>query len=74
MFGDDSNVAKMAEESHRRYAEIMRDVELMIDDHSELPPSPSRRLSVSQRTCSSSTVHRGRLMANHWASAVVKPI
>lgn len=34
VFGDDTNVAKMAEESHRRYAEIMRDVELMIDDHS----------------------------------------
>lgn len=35
VFGDDSNVAKMAEEAHRRYAEIMRDVELMIDDHSK---------------------------------------
>lgn len=34
VFGDDTNVAKMAEEAHRRYAEIMRDVELMIDDHS----------------------------------------
>ncbi|KAJ4865218.1 IMP-specific 5'-nucleotidase domain-containing protein [Trichoderma breve] len=33
VFGDDTNVAKMAEEAHRRYAEIMRDVELMIDDH-----------------------------------------
>lgn len=27
----------MAEEAHRRYAEIMRDVELMIDDHSREP-------------------------------------
>lgn len=35
VFGDDTNVAKMAEEAHRRYAEIMRDVELMIDDHSK---------------------------------------
>ena len=35
VFGDDNNVAKMAEEAHRRYAEIMRDVELMIDDHSK---------------------------------------
>jgi hypothetical protein len=25
----------MAEEAHRRYAEIMQDVEGMIDDHSE---------------------------------------
>ncbi|QUC19895.1 uncharacterized protein UV8b_04136 [Ustilaginoidea virens] len=31
--GDDASVTKMAEEAHRRYAEIMRDVELMIDDH-----------------------------------------
>lgn len=34
VLGDDTNVAKMAEEAHRRYAEIMRDVEMMIDDHS----------------------------------------
>lgn len=27
-------VAKMAEDAHRRYAEIMKDVEEMIDDHS----------------------------------------
>ena len=27
-------VAQMAEEAHRRYAEIMQDVEDMIDDHS----------------------------------------
>lgn len=39
VFGDDSNVAKMAEEAHRRYAEIMRDVELMIDDHSKATTS-----------------------------------
>jgi IMP and pyridine-specific 5'-nucleotidase len=26
--------SKVGEEAHRRYAEIMRDVELMIDDHS----------------------------------------
>ncbi|PNY24202.1 IMP-specific 5'-nucleotidase 1 [Tolypocladium capitatum] len=33
VFGDGPNVTKMAEEAHRRYAEIMRDVEMMIDDH-----------------------------------------
>ncbi|KAJ4132746.1 IMP 5'-nucleotidase [Fusarium falciforme] len=33
VFGDGPSVAQMADESHRRYAEIMRDVELMIDDH-----------------------------------------
>ncbi|KAH0596977.1 hypothetical protein MHUMG1_05285 [Metarhizium humberi] len=33
VLGDDASVAKMAEEAHRRYAEIMRDVEMMIDDH-----------------------------------------
>jgi hypothetical protein len=32
-------VAQMAEEAHRRYAEIMQDVEGMIDDHSKLPPT-----------------------------------
>jgi IMP and pyridine-specific 5'-nucleotidase len=29
------SVEMMAEEAHRRYWEIMRDVEGMIDDHSE---------------------------------------
>lgn len=29
------SVSQMAAESHRRYAEIMKDVEEMIDDHSE---------------------------------------
>ncbi|CAM1501690.1 Fc.00g036740.m01.CDS01 [Cosmosporella sp. VM-42] len=33
VFGDGPNITQMAEESHRRYAEIMRDVEVMIDDH-----------------------------------------
>ncbi|KAL6858191.1 IMP 5'-nucleotidase [Amphichorda felina] len=33
VFGEGANVSEMAEEAHRRYAEIMRDVELMIDDH-----------------------------------------
>lgn len=37
VLGDDASVAKMAEEAHRRYAEIMRDVEMMIDDHSMFP-------------------------------------
>ncbi|KGQ06621.1 IMP-specific 5'-nucleotidase 1 [Beauveria bassiana D1-5] len=31
--GDGTSVAKMSEEAHRRYAEIMHDVEVMIDDH-----------------------------------------
>jgi hypothetical protein len=30
-------IAQMAEEAHRRYAEIMKDVEDMIDDHSKCP-------------------------------------
>lgn len=30
-----TNVSHMVEEAHRRYAEIMRDVEAMIDDHSQ---------------------------------------
>ncbi len=34
VIGDGTNIANMAEEAHRRYAEIMRDVEMMIDDHS----------------------------------------
>ncbi len=34
VFGEGANVAEMAEEAHRRYAEIMRDVEFMIEDHS----------------------------------------
>ncbi|KAJ6444149.1 IMP-specific 5'-nucleotidase 1 [Purpureocillium lavendulum] len=58
MLGDDTNISKMEEEAHRRYAEIMRDVEMMIDDHivrqkqnqlqvqdgvsSLLPPVPSK--------------------------------
>jgi len=28
------SVAQMSEEAHRRYAEIMRDVEVLVDDHS----------------------------------------
>jgi len=30
-----SSVEQMAEQAHRRYAEIMQDVEDMIDDHSK---------------------------------------
>ena len=37
VFGDGPSITQMAEEAHRRYAEIMRDVELMIDDHSINP-------------------------------------
>jgi len=31
-----STVAQQAEEAHRRYAEILKDVEIMIDDHSNI--------------------------------------
>lgn len=34
VFGDGKSLEKSAQEAHRRYAEIMHDVELMIDDHS----------------------------------------
>ncbi len=34
------SVAQMAEEAHRRYAEIMKDVEDMIDDHSKVYSLP----------------------------------
>ncbi|KAF3349011.1 L-pipecolate oxidase [Verticillium dahliae VDG2] len=34
-----TSLARTAEEAHRRYAEIMRDVELMIDDHITLQPN-----------------------------------
>ena len=37
----EANVDRMAAEAHRRYAEILKDVEYMIDDYSE------RRLSSS---------------------------
>ena len=39
ILGDDASIVKLGEEAHRRYAEIMRDVELMIDDHSKTPTS-----------------------------------
>lgn len=37
VFGE--GITKMAEDAHRRYAEIMRDVEAMIEDHSTSPPA-----------------------------------
>ena len=33
------NISQATEEAHRRYAEIMRDVEVMLDDHSKSRPS-----------------------------------
>lgn len=49
------SVAQMSEEAHRRYAEIMRDVEVMIDDHSAYFPFPS--LSTAQQlTCQQSHI------------------
>ncbi len=43
-----SSVEQMAELAHRRYAEIMLDVEHMIDDHSEQPlvPAPQFLLAL----------------------------
>ena len=35
VFEATGTVGQMAEEAHRRYAEIMQDVERMIDDHSK---------------------------------------
>ncbi len=35
-----SSVAQTRDEAHRRYSEILRDVEVMIDDHSEQHSSP----------------------------------
>lgn len=54
----DGNVAQMAERTHNRYAEIMKDVEDMIDDHSKLfvlmPQNPSTPSSFPQYSCVSS--------------------
>ncbi|WYZ45553.1 hypothetical protein EsH8_VIII_000869 [Colletotrichum jinshuiense] len=36
-----TSIARMAEESHRRYAEIFRDVEHMIDDHIDRQDEPN---------------------------------
>jgi hypothetical protein len=44
VFGEGASITKMAEEAHRRYAEIMRDVELMIDDHSTCYPDARLRI------------------------------
>lgn len=38
--GQGLSLAKAQEEAHRRYSEILRDVEYMIDDHSESAPFP----------------------------------
>ncbi|PFH56250.1 hypothetical protein XA68_16833 [Ophiocordyceps unilateralis] len=46
---EEDEVAKMADEAHRRYAEIMRDVEKMIDDHI------SRQCVASSSSSSSTT-------------------
>ena len=55
VFGNGDSTSKMVEEAHRRYAEIMRDVELMIDDHSEsLPP----KLAILLRSPNNHTVTR----------------
>lgn len=35
-----TDLAQTREEAHRRYSEILRDVEVMIDDHSKSDPFP----------------------------------
>ena len=48
VLGDDGSITKMAKTAHQRYAEIMRDIEQLIKDHSKWPPSccmPSPRAS-----------------------------
>ncbi len=35
--GGEASLAKTRAEAHRRYSEILRDVEAMIDEHSKLP-------------------------------------
>ncbi|RCI13729.1 hypothetical protein L249_8176 [Ophiocordyceps polyrhachis-furcata BCC 54312] len=42
---DEADVAKMADEAHRRYAEIMSDVESLIDDHIQRQSLPHPRPS-----------------------------
>jgi IMP-specific 5'-nucleotidase len=44
-------VAQMAEEAHRRYAEIMKDVEDMIDDHSISVSIPQLGSTHDQFSC-----------------------
>ena len=47
------NVNQATEEAHRRYAEIMRDVEVMLDDHSKsahLLPNPIPPPSTGEAT------------------------
>lgn len=39
--GSSSVVARMASTAHRRYAEIMRDVEALINDHSRMSCPPA---------------------------------
>jgi hypothetical protein len=49
------SIAHMSEEAHRRYAEIFRDVEVMIDDHSATFPSLS---AIESLTCQQSHTNR----------------
>jgi hypothetical protein len=51
LLGDGDSTTKMMEEAHRRYAEIMRDVELMIDDHSAF--SSRHDSCKTRKTCES---------------------
>lgn len=52
-----SSLAQTREEAHRRYSEILRDVEVMIDDHSEDATRPVQLLllihpELTHRSCS----------------------
>lgn len=52
VFEAKGSIGDMATESHRRYAEIMKDVEDMIDDHSasSFGPAPIALLTLPQST------------------------
>lgn len=51
---EEANVGRMAAEAHRRYAEILKDVEEMVDDYSEKPRHPP---GFIHRMLTSSVVH-----------------
>lgn len=69
-----ATVAQMAEEAHRRYAEIMQDVEIMIDDHSTkyslgdalLYCNTDVRLSCASKGWTPRAVQTQVVGANHW--------
>lgn len=48
----------MATEAHRRYAEILKDVEQMIDDYSEQLPPPDLQFSQARRVLTILVLHQ----------------